>query len=920
MPLSWNEIRDRAMRFSQEWADAVSEDAEAKSFLDAFFEVFGVPRRRVATFEKKVRKIDGKDGYIDLLWKGILLVEQKSKGKDLDRAHKQAKDYFQGLKDRDLPRYILVSDFGRFRLYDLEEDTQHEFALKDLHKNIKLFGFIAGYQTTKFEEQDAVNIEAAEKMGKLHDALKEIGYDGHALEVYLVRILFCLFAEDAGVFQRRQFQDFIEQRTSEDGSDLAPRIAELFEILNTPENERLRTLDEQMADFRYVNGDLFAERLRMASFNKDMRDNLLECCALDWSRISPAIFGAMFQSIMDAKLRRNLGAHYTSEKNIMKVIKPLFLDDLREEFEACKNNTRKLEEFHVKLSKLKFFDPACGCGNFLIIAYREIRQLELDVLRILLSKGEKTLRLDISQDILCNVDQFYGIEIEEFPAQIARTALWLMDHQMNMRVGEEFGQYFARLPLAKSATIVNGNALQIDWETVVKPQDLSFIFGNPPFVGSKLLDDNQRKDLENIFRDVKGAGVLDFVTAWYRKATEYIQDNKVIRCAFVSTNSITQGEQVSILWGDMLRRGIQIHFAHRTFQWSNEARGVAAVHCVIIGFGLSPVKNQYIFDYQTLKSEPIKIEAKNINPYLVDAPNFLLSNRREPISKCPDLVFGSMANDGGFFFLSSEEKEELIKKNPSTKKMVRRFVGSTEFINQIDRWCLWLKDIPSAEIRAINEIVQRIEKVKSYRSTSTREATRKLAETPSLFGEIRQPENGNYLLIPRHSSENRLYIPIGYVSADVICGDANMLAPEASIFDFGILTSTMHMAWVKTVCGRIKSDYRYSNNIVYNNFPWPLDITDKQKQGIEKAAQGVLDARAAHKGASLADLYDPNTMPPDLVKAHRVLDAAVDTAYSRKKFLGDSDRVAFLFELYQKLVAPLDAQTTKKPKNRKKQS
>jgi hypothetical protein len=468
MPLSWNEIRSRAIAFSKEWEGETSENAEAKSFWDSFFNIFGVTRRRVATFEEPIKKTDGQGGYIDLLWRGILLVEHKSRGKNLDRAFQQAKDYFPGLKERDLPRYILVSDFARFRLYDLEEALETEFILKDLYQNIRLFGFISGYQTKSYKEQDAVNIEAAERMGALHDRLKSIGYTGQALEVYLVRLLFCLFADDTSIFQRRQFQDYIEQRTAEDGQDLGERLGSLFENLNIPEEKRLKTLDEQIADFPYVNGSLFSQHLPTAAFDREMRDTLLECCALDWSKISPAIFGALFQSVMDEKRRRNLGAHYTTEKNILKLIEPLFLDELKAEFNRVKNTPKRLKAFHEKLASIKFLDPACGCGNFLVIAYREIRLLELEILRVLLK--DESLSIDVvTFNILCDVDQFFGIEIEEFPAQIAQTALWLMDHQMNMQVSEEFGSYFVRLPLRKAATIVHGNALQIDWREVVSP-------------------------------------------------------------------------------------------------------------------------------------------------------------------------------------------------------------------------------------------------------------------------------------------------------------------------------------------------------------------------------------------------------------------------------------------------------------------
>lgn len=914
MPLSWNEIKDRALKFSHEWADESSEDAEAKSFWDAFFTVFGVPRRRVATFEEPVKKSDGHGGFIDLLWKGILLVEHKSRGKDLNRALQQAKDYFPGLKDRDLPRYILVSDFARFRLYDLEEDKQHEFAIKDFYKNVRLFGFISGYKTTAYKEQDAVNIKAAERMGELHDKLKAIGYEGHALEVYLVRLLFCLFADDTSIFERRQFQDLIEQRTAEDGQDLAQWLANIFEVLDTPPGKRLKSLDEQLAAFPYVNGSLYAERLGIAAFDREMRDILLECCGLDWGRISPAIFGALFQSVMVPELRRNLGAHYTAEQNILKLIGPLFLDDLRAEFEKVKRQPKKLAEFHQRLAKLKFLDPACGCGNFLVIAYRELRLLELDILRVAHDKGE-TLSLDVSQfNILCDVDQFYGIEIEEFPAQIAQTALWLMDHQMNMRVSEEFGNYFVRLPLKKSATILHGNALQRDWRDAVRPSELTYILGNPPFVGKQYQSDEQKQDLVRVFHDVPGAGVLDFVTPWYRIAAEFMANNPAIKTAFVSTNSITQGEQVGVLWPDLLRRGVKIHFAHRTFQWSSEARGKAAVHCVIIGFALHDAAEKRLFDYETPQAEAHEIKAKNINPYLVDAADAVLTNRRAPISESPPIVFGSMPNDGGYLILSPEEKADLLAKEPKAAPWIRRLLGSEEFINNKERWCLWLIDISPAELRAMPAVLERVEAVKQSRLTSSRPTTRELATTPAIFGEIRHPTEGHYLLIPSVSSEKRAYIPIGFVPSKVVSTNLNLIVPGAELYHLGVLSSAIHMAWVRSVCGRLESRYRYSAGIVYNNFPWPENVTDKQRQIIEEAAQAVLDARAKHPGSSLADLYDPVTMPPELVKAHHRLDAAVDAAYSKKKFSGDSDRVAFLFERYQQLASPLEAKKNRQRK------
>lgn len=567
MPLSWNEIKTRAIAFSKEWEGEASEDAEAKSFWDAFFEVFGVHRRRIASFEVPIKREDGSGGFIDLLWKGILLVEHKSRGKALDRAYGQARDYFPGLKDRDLPRYVLVSDFERFRLHDLETGEEHTFALKELHRHIRLFGFVAGYQSRAFKDQDPVNIKAAERMGRLHDALAEDGYTGHKLEVLLVRLLFCLFAEDTGIFEpRRRFQDYIERRTSGDGSDLGGALATLFDVLNTAPEHRQKGLDAQLAGFPYVNAKLFDERLSPAAFNATMRERLLDACGLDWSEISPAIFGALFQSIMDAKARRNLGAHYTSEKNILKLIGPLFLDGLRAEFDKLRASRPKLHEFPEKIAGLKFLDPACGCGNFLVIAYRELRLLELDVIEALYQKDQEAGQVtDPRLLIKCNVDQFYGIEIEEFPAQIAQLALWLVDHQVNLRVSEMFGSPFERLPLRKSATIVHGNALRIDWNDVVPATELDYIVGNPPFVGKKEQSAKQKADMACVFAGVKGAGVLDFVAAWYLKAANYIQDASIL-CAFVSTNSITQGEQVGVLWPPLHQLGIKIQFAHRTFK------------------------------------------------------------------------------------------------------------------------------------------------------------------------------------------------------------------------------------------------------------------------------------------------------------------------------------------------------------------
>lgn len=924
MPLSWNEIKDRALTFSREWIDESSEDAEAKSFWDGFFNIFGVSRRRVANFEKKVKKLDGKDGYIDLLWKGVLLVEHKSLGKSLDRAHKQARDYFHGLTDAELPKYLLVSDFAHFRLYDLdaEGDAYFEFPLKDLHKHVRRFGFIAGYQARIFKEEDPVNVQAAERMGKLHDALKAAGYEGHPLEVLLVRLLFCLFAEDTGIFPRAAFHEFISQRTAPDGGDLGLWLGQLFQTLDTPLERRQRTLDAQLVELPYVNGKLFAEQLPLAAFDAKMRGLLLEASGLDWSRISPAIFGSMFQSVMDANARRNLGAHYTSEKNILKLIGPLFLDELKAELERVGHHEGRLRAYHAKLAGLRFLDPACGCGNFLVIAYRELRELELEVLRRLHPEGTSSRALWVTEEVQVDVDQFYGIEIEEFPAQIAQVALWLMDHQMNLLVSEAFGNYFARLPLKKSPAIVHDNALRLDWNTVAPREQLSYVLGNPPFVGKQLQSVAQKADMARVFAGVRGAGVLDFVSAWYVVAANYIHGSS-IRCAFVSTNSITQGEQVGVLWGELYRFGLHIQFAHRTFTWRSEARGTAAVHCVIIGFGCEANKPARLFDYEHPKADPHELRAENINAYLVDAPNVTLPNRRSPVCAVSPIVFGNMPNDGGNLLLPDSEKQRLLMHEPLAAKWIRPFLGAEEFINGLKRWCLWLEGIAPSELRALPEVGRRVAAVKAQREASDRETTRELAAFPTLFGEVRQPR-GTYVLVPRHSSESRAFIPLGFVGPEVICGDSNLLLPDASVYEFGVLQSTMHMAWVRNVCGRIKSDYRYSAGIVYNNFPWPElssastadGAGNKHRAAIEAAAQAVLDARAQFPSATLADLYNPLTMPPVLVKAHQQLDRAVDAAYTaaeraaaRKapKLTTDAERVAFLFERYQHLTSLLPA-------------
>lgn len=911
--LSWNEIKDRALSFSKEWKDAHNEDADAKQFLIEFFNVFGISNRRVSTFEHRIKKLDNRDGYIDLLWKGIILVEMKSRGKDLDKAFIQAKDYTHGLKEHELPKYILVCDFNEFYLHDLDEVKVIHFKLDELVKNVQHFGYLIGYQKRIYKEQDPANIKAAELLGKLHDQLEEIGYKGHPLEVYLVRLLFCLFAEDTTIFNKQQFQDYLEQRTSEDGSDLASRLQELFQVLNTARENRFRNLDEQLAEFPYVNGKLFEENLPVASFDSRMRQALLNCCYLDWSKISPAIFGSMFQSVMNPKERRNLGAHYTSEKNILKLIKPLFLDDLWKEFESIRDNKNKLPEFHKKLSTLKFLDPACGCGNFLVITYRELRLLEFEILKAQHKAGQKFL--DVSQILWIDVDQFYGIEYEEFPARIAEVAMWLIDHQMNMLVSSEFGQYVVRLPLKKSAKIVHGNALRIDWKSVIPNSELSYIVGNPPFIGKSNQNAEQKSEMEDLFSKVKGAGVLDYVSAWYLKAAKYIQGTK-IKVAYVSTNSIVQGEQVGILWDLLINAyNIKIHFAHRTFSWNNEARGNAAVHVVIIGFANYDTSHKYIYEYNDIKQEPQLIKAKNINPYLVDSKDIIVLPRETTICQVPKIAWGNKPVDGGHLIFSDEELKDFLNKEPKATKFIKSLISAKEFLNGEKRWCLWLLNATPAELKSMPYVLERIKQVKLMRENSVDEGARKLSLKPTQFRDTKNPDS--YILIPSTTSENRKYIPFAFFEKDNIPHNSCHILPEGNLYHFGVLMSSMHMAWVKYIGGRLKSDFRYSKDIVYNNFPWPESPSDKQIKVIESAAQNVLDTRLQFPNSSLADLYDPLTMPPALVKAHNELDKAVDLAYRSQPFTSDAKRMEFLFELYEKYTSDLFTQSAKPRKSRK---
>lgn len=935
MPLSWNEIRHNAIRFANEWAGETREEAEGKSFWDEFFTVFGIRRRLVATFEEPVKNIRGQYSFIDLFWPGVVLVEHKSFGKDLGKAESQAFRYIHDLaregRTKEIPRYVIVSDFARVALHDLEPEEQRglplfegrrvatiEFPLADFHRHIHDFAFIPGYKQHKFTEQDPINIEAVEMLGQLHDALESGGYTGHNLERFLVRILFCLFAEDTGLFERDAFRLFLENRTAPDGSDLGLHLARLFDVLDTPPDQRQKNLDEPLAAFPYVNGDLFAEKLGFADFNRDMRNALLACTRFDWSRISPAIFGSLFQAVMEPKERRQIGGHYTNERDILKVARSLFLDDLRAEFAARQKDKStgrraRLEEFHDKLCKLKFLDPACGCGNFLVITYRELRQLELETLKELFGRQTEMTLAEINRLSQVDVDQFYGIEIGEWPARIAEVALWLMDHQMNLKVSAAFGQLYQRLPLKKSPHIHCANALRADWKQILPPGECSYVLGNPPFVGAKFQSDAQRAEMAAVAGDAENHGLLDYVTGWYFKAADYIRGTRAV-VGFVSTNSISQGEQAGTLWNYLFQHfKLKIHFAHRTFAWESEARGKAHVHVVIIGFGAFDTAGKRIYDYET--ETATVTPAKNISPYLVEGSDMAITNRSKPICGVPEMGIGNKPIDGGNYLFTPEEKAAFLKDEPAAREFFHRWIGSEEFINGIERWCLWLGDCPPGKLRGMPLALARVEAVRKLRLASKSAPTRKIAETPTRFHVEYFPKK-EFLVVPEVSSEKRKYIPIGFMKPSVLCGNKVRILCDATLFHFGVLTSEMHMAWIRQVSGRLESRFQYSIKLDYNNYPWPENPTAKQRAAVEEKAQAVLDARQQFPAATLADLYDPLAMPPALVKAHAELDAAVDKCYRAEKFETERQRVEYLFSLYEKLTAPL-LPVTRKSRGRK---
>ena len=929
--LTWNEIRTRAAQFAERWQDVSKENAEAQTFWNEFLQVYGIDRRRVAAFERKVKGLEKGSGRgrIDLLWPGLFMAEHKSRGRNLEDATGQALDYVNVLEEHERPQWVAVSDFGQVRLHEVATGRAEQFPLSDLPRQVERFAFLIGKQLRHQREADPVNVKAAQQMGKLHNLLEQSGYTGHDLELLLVRLLFLLFGDDTGLWDERGlFYDLLADHTRSDGEDTGATLARLFQVLDTPPEKRQAALPAHFAAFPYVNGELFQERIDLADFSPKMRQMLLDACTLDWGAVSPAIFGSMFQAVMDETERRNLGAHYTSEANIMKALGPLFLDELHAMREAARGNRNRLQQFLDLLPRLRFLDPACGSGNFLLLAFRELRRLELDAL-VEQQKGQQVL--DVAHLIRVNVGQFYGIEYDEFPAQIARVAMWLADHQANIEASRQLGQNFVNLPLTQAAHIRHGDALETDWiEHLNLSSDAAnlsrvYILGNPPFVGGKKMTAAQRAQVVREFAGIKDAGVLDYVAAWYVKAarlTRVVAANWPgieTRAALVSTNSITQGEQVAPLWGTLLQDlGQTITAAHRTFKWSNDAPGQAAVHCVIVQFEQAAQaqrlgKKRQLYTYSSPTSTATETNPQNITPYLTDGPPVIVQKAGNPLrAGVPPIHFGNMPLDGGNLLLTGEERAALLDKEPAAAPFVKPLLDAQDYLNGATRYCLWLVDAEPADLARLPEVRKRIEATKAWRLKSIAPSTQKFATTPALFRDRRLP--AQYLAVPSVSSERREYVPVSYLTSETVVNNLLYMVPDADLYMFGLIQSRLHMDWMRAVSGRLESRYRYSKDLSYNTFPWPdrAALKPAQVQAVEKAAQQVLDARKAHQGSTLAQMYDPNFMPGNLRAAHNALDRAVEGIYGLKAGSTEAQRLALLLTRYEELKPTLNSQTTAK--------
>ncbi len=892
-------LNDRAERFIEDFASAHYEMGHAQNFIRGLCEVYELNHLLSVEFEHRVTKVGGSGIMrVDGFFPGLLLVEMKSTGKDLDEAYLQAKGYIPRIKNpADRPRHILVSDFKWLHLYDEQgENPPIKFELAQFRQHVSDLAFLAGFERELQKRNEAATKEAAERLGRLHDEIKATGYLQDDLQTLLVRLLFCLFADDTGLFGDEDAFHALIQDTRGDGDDFGGKLDRLFTHLNTKDAQRKNPAAAKWAQFPYINGNIFERRIQTADFTHNARQALLSCCELNWADISPDIFGNLFQHIMHwddesaegkSKKRRDFGAHYTSERNILRAIRPLFIDPLSEALYNCGKDKKKLNALHAQLREINVLDPACGCGNFLVVAYRELRHLEAKLLEAL-EAVEKTKRTP-----LLDVDQFYGIEIDPTAAEIATVAMWLTDHQLNLKFKVK-----PRIPLDKKAQIHTGNALRVDWGRVIAAKDCRYIVGNPPFIGHQWRNTDQVADMAMVWGTKGQVNRLDYVSCWHKKAANFMQVNPEIQTVFVSTNSITQGEQAGILWGALHQQGVQIQFAHRTFRWSNDGTGVAAVHCVIVGFLVGKAKRCVLWDYSSdLNGDGKKIRATRINSYLTDAPFVVLPARTQARHGLPKLHKGSQPTDGGFLVLSEVEANALIESEPKSEQWIRPYIGGEELIQGTPRYCLWLKGATTKQLKAMPQVWDRVQAVAQVRELSPTPSVQAFAEYPALFTQDRQPD-ANYLALPEVSSENREFLPVGFLNAQVIASNQLQIISQGTLYHFAVLCSTMHNAWMRTICGRMKSDYRYSPAI-YNNFPWLAGLDKKTTKTIETAGKAVLKARAVHKGKSLAWLYNLDTMPQNLKDAHETVDEAVDAAFEYEDGNNDAQRVAFLFKLYK---------------------
>lgn len=906
-----NEIRTRAARFSREWRDEPGDERQqAQSFVRDLLGVYGITQTRAAFYEKRVKRSStGARGYIDALIPGLALIEMKSAGKDLFAAEQQALDYIDDLPDPEVPRWVLTSDFRTLRLLDLHAETEpvREFPLDQLRDNADALAFLAGYGERFFgsKTQESASIKAAKLMASLYEALEGSGYDDHEASVFLVRTLFALYADDSGVWDRDLFLEFLETRTAEDGSDLGPQLSLLYQVMGREPSRRQSNLDELIARFPYVNGGIFEEAVSIPAFDAGMRGRLVAAAMFNWSAISPAIFGSLFQAVKDKTARRELGEHYTTETNIMKVIGPMFLDDLRQRFMDGYHDTNKLKKLRTDMGQMRFLDPACGCGNFLVVGYRQMRALDLEVLlRVQELSGETARTMFFTEDHLAvRLSSFHGIELEEWPAQIAATALHLVEHQANQAMELALGSAPDPLPLDKIKSIVVGNALRTDWSTVVEPTEHLYVMGNPPFIGISLRSALQVEDLQLVWGK-SYHGSLDYVTGWYIKAAQLLDlPGYGGKFAFVSTNSITQGEAVSSMFRPIFGAGWRIGFAHRTFSWTSEAPGAAAVHCTILGFDKTPREAPRLYDYGTnLKGEPTRVAVKEgITPYLTDGINVLVDPATKPISPgLPEVRYGNKPTDGGNLIVEPEDYPTFAA-DPVAVKYLRPFLGARELIHGEDRWCLWLVDLEPADLARSPLLKSRVEGVRAMRAGSKAASTREAASTPHLFRQI-APVTTAFICIPRHVSETRPFFPVKLVEPATIASDANFVADDPDGLVFAVISSSAFITWQRTIGGRLESRLRFNKLQTWNTFPLPA-LTDDQRAAIIAGGRAVLAARALHPDRSLADHYNPLAMSPELLRAHRELDVAVDRALGLKGHVTDDSRLKALFSNYAKLIA-----------------